>query len=60
VQIEYPEIEDPRTPPRHRFMSSYEQKIEAWCAPRARARRAWAVSAASLPRAAVCRCASVR
>jgi splicing factor 3A subunit 2 len=30
-QIEYPEIEDPRTPPRHRFMSSYEQKVEAWC-----------------------------
>ena len=29
-QIEYPEIDDPRTAPRYRFMSSYEQKVEAW------------------------------
>lgn len=28
-QIDYPEIEDGSTP-RHRFMSSYEQKVEAW------------------------------
>jgi len=30
TQIEYPEIDDPRTAPRYRFMSSYEQKVEAW------------------------------
>jgi len=29
-QIEYPEIEDARHAPRHRFMSSYEQKVEPW------------------------------
>jgi len=29
-QVEYPEIEDVRAPPRHRFMSSYEQKVEGW------------------------------
>ena len=30
-QVEYPEIEDARSwPPRHRFMSSYEQKVEPW------------------------------
>ena len=28
-QVDYPEIED-GTKPRHRFMSSYEQKVEAW------------------------------
>lgn len=29
-QIEYPEIEDARAAPRYRFMSSYEQKVDAW------------------------------
>jgi hypothetical protein len=28
-QIEYPEIED-GVAPRHRFMSAFEQKVEAW------------------------------
>jgi splicing factor 3A subunit 2 len=28
-QVDYPEIEE-GTGPRHRFMSSYEQKVEAW------------------------------
>jgi splicing factor 3A subunit 2 len=28
-QIEYPEIED-GTKPRHRFMSSYEQRVQPW------------------------------
>jgi len=28
-QVDYPEIEEGTTP-RHRFMSSYEQKVEAW------------------------------
>lgn len=28
-QIEYPEIEE-GTKPRHRFMSSYEQRVQAW------------------------------
>jgi len=28
-QVDYPEIEE-GTAPRHRFMSSYEQKVEAW------------------------------
>ena len=29
VQVDYPEIEE-GTRPRHRFMSSYEQKVEPW------------------------------
>ena len=29
LQVEYPEIEE-GTRPRHRFMSAYEQKKEAW------------------------------
>ncbi len=29
VQVEYPEIDDGEKP-RHRFMSAYEQKKEAW------------------------------
>lgn len=29
-QLEYPEVVDPRVAPRHRFMSSYEQKVEPW------------------------------
>ncbi len=29
MQVEYPEIEE-GTKPRHRFMSAYEQKKEAW------------------------------
>ena len=30
-QVEYPEIDNPVAgPPRHRFMSSYEQKVEPW------------------------------
>jgi len=29
-QIDYAEVVDARTSPRYRFMSSYEQKVEAW------------------------------